>query len=131
MRYSDKRIEDWDFRNCVVGSPNYDVEADLFLGRRFTHVVAVNGMRTAVISALVKEGLAKIEGDGREVLLAPKADPFLAGWKSVASRFTRGGRFERRVIQALRRENQKYGRLRLTILPPLPGLASYTVPNGH
>lgn len=122
MRYSNRNIEDWDFRECYIDSPHYDVEADLFFGSHFTHVVAIDAGRIIVIKGLVENGYAEVEDDGRHIRLSAQADFFLKGWKREASRFTGGGRFERKVVEALRRENRKYGRLRTTILPPLPGL---------
>jgi hypothetical protein len=124
VKYSEKNIEDWDFRECNMDSPNYDVEADLFFGRHFTTAVAVDAMRLSVIGAFIDKGIAEVEPDRQHVRLVPKGDEFLSGWKSGASRFTREGRFERKVVEALRRENRKYGRLRVTILPPMPGFSS-------
>jgi hypothetical protein len=127
VQYSDKNIEDWDFRKCGfdnIGSPEYDAQADLFLSSHFTTAVAVDAVRLSVIRAFLDKGIAQFEPDGEHVQLPPKGDGYLVGWKSAVSRFTREGRFERKVVEALRRENRKYGQLRLTILPPLPGLAS-------
>ncbi len=46
---------------------------------------------------------------------------------SVRDVFTSGGRVKRRIVKSLVREWRKYGRLRLTVLPPdlqesFPGL---------
>ncbi len=122
MRYSDNNIEDWDFRHCAHDDPDYDVEAHLFFGTHFTTAVAVDAMRVMVITTLIDKGIATVEEDRQHVRLIPEGDAILLGWKSGASRWTQEGRFERKVVEALRRENQKYGRLRVTILPPLPGL---------
>lgn len=122
MRYSESNIEDWDFRHCGHDDPEYNSEGDLFFGSHFTTAVAVDAMRVMVITTLIEKGIATVEEDRRSVRLIPQGDGILRGWKSGTSRFSRDGRFERKVVDALRRENRKYGRLRVTILPPLPGL---------
>jgi hypothetical protein len=125
MPYSKRHIEDWDFRNANIQSPNYDVQADLFLTKNFSTAMAVDAMRLDVMTTFIDNGVAWVEPDGAHVRVKDdKADDYLAGWKSGLSRLTRSGRFERRVVEALRREYRKHGRLRLTILPPLPGFAS-------
>jgi hypothetical protein len=124
MAYTLNNIEDWDFRECCIDSPNYDVEADLFFGSHFTTAVAVDAMRLDVITTFLDKGLAEVEPDRQHVTLVEGGDAVLGGWKSAASRLTRDGRFERKVVEALRREHRKYGRLRVTILPPLPGFQS-------
>jgi hypothetical protein len=128
VKYSKGNMEDWDFRNANIGSPNYDVEADLFLGRNFTTVVAVDALRLDVLSAFIDKGVAK-EPDGEHVRFEGNGDGYLAGWKSGTSRLTSEGRFERKVVEALRRENRKYGRLRFTILPPMPGVGGTDAPD--
>jgi hypothetical protein len=122
MRYSENNIEDWDFRHCAHDDPEYDVEADLFFGTHFTTAVAVDAVRVMVITALIDKGIATVEEDRQHARLIPEGDAILRGWKSSANRWSREGRFERKVVEALRRENRKYGRLRVTILPPSPGL---------
>jgi len=122
MRYSESNIEDWDFRHCGHDDPEYDVEADLFVGTHFTTAVAVDAVRVMVITTLIDKGVATVEEDPQNVRLMPHGDGILQGWKSGTSRLSRDGRFERKVVEALRRENRKYGRLRMTILPPSPGL---------
>ncbi len=122
MQYSMDNIEDWDFTAATVGSLS-DVEGDLFLSENFTDVLAVDAVRTQVIGALLDGGLAELEDDREHVRLDEHGDDYLSGVKSGRSRFTRDGRLERRVIESLRRENAKYGRLRCRIpLPPMPGL---------
>jgi len=125
VRFTDNNYEDWDFRHCGHDDPEYDVEADLFFTTHFTAAVAVDAMRIGVISTLVDHGIAALQDDHQHFHLVPQADGVLRGWKSGASRFTRAGRFERRVVEGLRRENEKYGRVRATILPRLPGLESF------
>jgi len=44
-------------------------------------------------------------------------DAYLSGARAAYSRFTRDDRLMRRIIQSMRREYKKYGRLRVTILP--------------
>lgn len=122
MRYSESNIEDWDFRHCGHDDPEYDVEADLFFGTHFTTAAAVDAVRVMVITTLIDRGIATVEEDRQHVRLIPQGDGILRGWKSGTGRLSRDGRFERKVVEALRRENRKYGRLRVTILPPLPGL---------
>jgi hypothetical protein len=84
----------------------------------------VDAIRLGVLSTFVDKGLALVEDDREHVRLVGQGDDLLRGWKSASSRLTREGRLERRVVEGLRRENSKYGRLRVTILPPLPGLAA-------
>lgn len=122
MTYTESNIEDWDFGGgkCVVGSENYDPEADMFLSGNYTTVVAVDTVRLSLIDLLVERGAAALEDDRQHVRLSV-GDDFLAGMKSAESRFSRDGRFARNVIESLRRENRKYGRLRLSVLPPTDG----------
>jgi hypothetical protein len=42
-------------------------------------------------------------------------DAFLAGWKSGASRLTGDGRLQRKIVESLRREHRKHGRIRLDL----------------
>lgn len=123
-RYSEKNIEDWDFRHCAIDDPQYDVEADLFFGTHFTLAVAVESVRLHVIELLVDNGWATPDEDKQHLVLQPGANHLMKGMKSAHSRFSRDGRFVRNVIEAMRRENRKYGRLKVTILPPQPGAAS-------
>lgn len=120
MRYTKRNIEDWDFRNCYPDSPTHDSAASLFFGSHYTDAYAVSLARAEVMNALVEYGFGAVEEDREHVRLVKGGDKYLAGFKSAESRFTREGRFYRRVIQSLRRENRKYGHLRLNIMPPLP-----------
>lgn len=126
MRYTMRNIEDWDFRNCYAESPNYDIKANLFFGTHFSIVVAVSSMRMNTIARCIELGIAELEPDKEHARLGPVADGFLASSRSGLSRLTRDGRVQRRVLQALRRENRKHGRVLLTILPPLPGFLEAT-----
>ena len=88
--YTERNIEDWDFRHCVPGSPDYDAEADNFLSEHYVTVIAVEGMRLTIIKALLEANIASLDEDGRHVRLVPKvADGFLSGGKSANSRLTR------------------------------------------
>jgi hypothetical protein len=123
VNYSKNNIEDWDFSRAEMGHPEYDLQADLFLSRNFTDVIAVDALRKEVIGAFMDKGIAEIEDDREQVRMVENGDGYLAGWKSGASRFSSFGRFERRVLESMRRELAKYGRLRWDIpLPPMPGL---------
>jgi hypothetical protein len=89
-----KRIEEWDFRHVSHDDPHYDVEADLFLGRNFTRVQAVELARLVIIKGLLEHGLATTTEDGQNVRFTDQPHEalwFLNGWKKENSRFTRGG----------------------------------------
>jgi len=121
VAYSERRIEDWDFRGCYEGSPTYDVEADLFLSTHYTTVVAVDLYRLSIIKSLIEAGVAEIDNTGDYAYLTiDHADDFLRGMRRADSRLTQQGRFGRKVTEALRRELRKYGRLRSTLLPLRP-----------
>jgi hypothetical protein len=113
--FTERNIEDWDFSRCDPGSPDYDVQADLFLSQHYVEVIAIDGLRTQDIVALVKAGIAAPTGDGRHVQLVESGDQLLAGWKSASSRFTRKGHLHRRIVESLRREHRKHGRIRIEL----------------
>jgi hypothetical protein len=127
VRYSQSNIEDWDFRNTNMDSPDYDVYADLFLSRNFTTVVAINSLRMVTIKHLVDGGLMELTDDGDHVRFreydACEGAEFLQGMTSGYGRFSRDDRLSRKVVAALSREYGKNDKLRVTILPPMPGLA--------
>jgi hypothetical protein len=119
-----KHIEEWDFRHVSHDDPEYDVEADLFLGRNFTRVQAVELARLVIIKGLLEHGLATATEDGQNVRFTSKPHEalwFLNGWKKENSRFTRGGRFERRVVGSLQREYRAHGQLKLSLFPTRAG----------
>jgi len=117
MPYTQGNIEEWDFRHCTPGDPEYDAEADLFLSENYTTVIAIDAMRLNMIASLVDDRFAVKTDDGEHVRFTfPAADDFLKGMKSAHSRFTTEGRTYRRIIEALRRENAKSGSLRISLL---------------
>lgn len=120
MTYSEGNIEEWDFRHCGHDDPTYDNEADLFFMAHFTTAVAVDAIRLQILSTFIEKGFATVDDDREYVRFGSFGDQYLAGWRRATSRWSRGGRFERKVVESLRRENRKYGKLKLTILPP-PG----------
>jgi hypothetical protein len=77
-------------------------------------VLAVDALRKEVIGAFMDKGIAEIEDDREHVRMTGNGDEYLAGWKSGAKVALRvsGGRFERRVVESMRRELAKYERLR-------------------
>jgi hypothetical protein len=127
VRYSQSNVEDWDFRNTNMDSPDYDVYADLFLSRNFTTVVAINSLRMVTIKHLVESGLMELTDDGDHVRFreydAREGAEFLQGMSSGYKRFSRDDRLSRKVVVALSREYRKNDQLRVTILPPMPGRA--------
>ena len=66
---------------------------------------------------LVDANWATLDEDGQHLRLVGHGDGLLRGMKSAHSRLTSEGRIYRQVVEALRRENKKYGRLRTTLLP--------------
>lgn len=117
-RYTKHNIEDWDFRDCSLDDPSDDIEAETFLSENYTTVVATDHLRLLIIKALIEEGVAELDDDKRHARFTIEhGDAFLAGMKRAESRFSFEGRLQRSILQALRRENRKYGRLRVTILP--------------
>ena len=112
---SNDNIEDWDFTHCEPDSPDYDAEADAFLSAHYSHVIAIDGLRSEEVIALVDAGIAIPTGDGRHVDLVEHGDGLLAGWKSASSRFTRDGRLRRKIVESLRREHRKHGRIRIEL----------------
>jgi hypothetical protein len=122
-RYTKHNIEDWDFRDCSLDSPSNDIEAEDFLSENYVTVVATDAARLILIKRLVEHGIVELDDDKRHArFVIEHGDAFLAGMKKGESRFNSEGRFYRSIIEALRRENRKYGRLRVTILPlPLSG----------
>jgi hypothetical protein len=129
VAYSEKNIEDWDFRQCSLDDPAYDAEGDLFLSTNYTTVLAVDSLRASYLKVLLEDGrYATLTEDGQHILLmwegkpmTPRqADDSLKGlFKGVgaASPLTHGGRFVRRVRKSFRQEYRKYGQLKLTLLP--------------
>ena len=65
-RYTKHNIEDWDVRECSLDSPSEDHEAENFLSRNYSTVVATDHARLVIIKALIEEGVAELEDDRRQ-----------------------------------------------------------------
>lgn len=117
------RIEDWDFRHCHIQDPRYDVVTCAYFSRHFTEVVAVDAVRLNILAPLIEHEPGVVTADQEYVILGDFGEGYLRGRLSIRDFFSSDGRFFRRVVKSLSRESQKYGQVRLTLLPALPGLA--------
>lgn len=117
--YAQQNIEDWDFRHCSRDDPAYDPVADLFLMQNYPTVVAIDLFRLSIITTLIEHGFASKTPDGEHAQFEDenRGDGYLKGMQSAFSRVTGDGRERRKIMEALRRENRKYGKLRITLLP--------------
>jgi hypothetical protein len=74
------------------------------------------------ISGVRETGMAIIAGGAEGRAPRPEGRRVPEGVEERCEPFHARGPLRRKVVEALRRENRKYGRLRVTILPPMPGL---------
>ena len=130
-RYSERNIEDWDFRSwrspLLEGGSAFDDPATDFLEEHFLEVLAIDHLRLSTLNSLILEGYARRPDESGDVFLTPFGEQVLAHLTSARDLLTRRGRLHRRIVKSLVREWQKNGRLRLTLLPPdlgesFPGL---------
>jgi hypothetical protein len=139
LPYTERNIEDWDFRGCFNAdgkrllNTHDNLDASLFLSTHFTNVIGTDSLWVSIIAELLDRGIVTLEDDRQHVrfydgdweekpieLLLSRGDPdkLLKGFvKGSAPRFTRGGRGYRRIAEAMRREYRRDGRLRTTLLP--------------
>jgi hypothetical protein len=80
-------------------------------------VVAVEGTRSQVLTALARAGEAEASGDGESLFLGERGEAVLRHLTGMGNLFSGDKRLRRRVVKALARESKKYGRVRVTNLP--------------
>lgn len=116
MRYTKNNIEDWDF------FPPRDIEAELYLSENFISVVAVEDVRIQLVKAIVDKGWGEVAEDRVHIRLTEQGVSIvkygLTSWRDLLSGERR---FYRRIAKSLSREHEKYGQLRGTLLPEMPG----------
>jgi hypothetical protein len=128
--YTLDNIEEWDFRQCWIGSPGFDLEANDFLTANYPTVLAVEEIRLILIKTLQDMNyVQRLDSAGRLRLRDDDRRVNKAGWsalknfKNVGSFLTAEGRLQRKVAASLYREYKRYGCLRVSILPSDADLA--------
>lgn len=131
MSYSERNIEDWDFRSwrspLLEGGSAFSDPATLFLEKHFLQVLAIDHVRLTMLNTMVERGQATLLQESGDVLLTPFGEQVLPHMTSARDLLTRDGRLRRGIVKSLIREWRKNGRLRFTVLPPdleesFPGL---------
>jgi hypothetical protein len=120
VRYTDKNIEDWDFRSyrgpLLRGGLSYGDPMVLFLASHWGQVLKTDCLRLPILNSLIDNDQATLTPDG-DVMLTPFGEEVLPYMTSPRDALSQSGRENRRIVKSLVREWDKYGRLRYTILP--------------
>jgi hypothetical protein len=120
VRYTDKNIEDWDFRSYrspfLKGGLRFVDPMVMFLASYWGQVLTTDYLRLTILNALIDHGRATLTPEG-DVMLTPDGQGALPYMTRPRDVLTKQGREDRRIIKSLVREWNKYGRLRYTILP--------------
>ena len=118
MRYTDENIEDWDFRRPLSPAEVALSDEGRFLRERLTYVLRVQEERLLKIKIAVKNGVAEPTEDGEYVVLAHPQhfkEMHCATW--LRDYLTSSGRLTNLVGKSLWREWEKYGRIKIRLLP--------------
>lgn len=112
-------LADWDFRDCTVGGTGFASERGFFFSDHFLEIVAISSMRLEIILLLAEDGWFVVD-DSREFAsynMPHGGASFLRGMRGKER-----DRLTRKALKQMAAEHEKHGRIRLDILPPMPGL---------
>ena len=118
MKLTKHNIEDWDFRAEIQSGS----EQDEFRRANFVDIVAIDAIRVSILAGAVKLGYARVLEDREHLGANPDRVGHFQRWVTSGglpstSLMTRSGRRWRRVGKSLWREWQKYGRVKLRLVP--------------
>lgn len=119
MKFTKRNIEDWDFRAVEPLS-----DADEALWGHYADAVAVDSVRSVYILGAVEMGIGTISHDDQYLVVHSGKERFFKTYTTRAPLgqvLTREGRWDYWIGMGLWREWEKYGRVKVTILPDKEG----------